>query len=361
MEDNNLYALQEEVVQLQKHGNPLWTQTFEKLDRLRVQGILQADRRCRKLKVGQIPWSPAIQQCMHRIGYLQSCRRKFVFGHKVNSRTLLHLFRNTDLQAPVLSGEEATAQLKIQYNNLNLLKSQATQLRSSFLAELAYRKASEGNGKAETFLKQLLLREEQRSVARATKRVLRQSRGSVTAIEAQSDTDGTWNIYTDKNTIEAECIKENIARFTQASHLPVMQATTLQEIGLFAETPTSESILRRELVATSTHLDASIVRLAPYLYRPDTVQDISCLITKEQYVHEWSRGREFTATGISHVHFGHFKASCLDNELVEMDRRMAEISLTSGYPLQRWKRGIDVMIPKKSSSLRAAQLRTIHL
>jgi hypothetical protein len=38
-----------------------------------------------------------------------------------------------------------------------------------------------------------------------------------------------------------------------------------------------------------------------------------------------------------------------------------EVSLTTGYSLQRWQQGIDVMIPKKTDSLKVTKLRTIVL
>jgi hypothetical protein len=61
------------------------------------------------------------------------------------------------------------------------------------------------------------------------------------------------------------------------------------------------------------------------------------------------------------LHFGHFKASCKDIKLMNMDKWFIEVSLQTGYSLKRWKTGIDVMIPKKSDSLRVDKLRMIVL
>ncbi len=44
------------------------------IDELRTQGMLWAERKCRKLKMGNVPWSPAIQKCMNTIKYLNCCR-----------------------------------------------------------------------------------------------------------------------------------------------------------------------------------------------------------------------------------------------------------------------------------------------
>ncbi len=362
-EVHNLDSIRADIErQLENNAPPAeWSIAFERLDRLRVQGMLEAERRCRKIKCGNIPWSPEVQLCMNRIGYLQACRRKLLFNKMVNSRTLKKMFAKTQFESPVLTGVEATLLLRAQYNELNLLKSKATQLRGNFLTELAERKAAEGEGTTETILKQLLLREEQRMVSRAVKRTLSKSRCGVTAIEALNS-QGEWTIFTDKLTIERGCIQENIARFTQASHLPIMSADSIRHIGWFAETSTSQNIIQGSLSNEDTQqLDPSLQRLIPYLRRPAQVRDVSCKISTSQYIYEWSKGREFTATGKSNVHFGHFKASCRDNTLLELDRWMAEISFCSGYVLHRWTKGIDVMIPKKNNSLRADQLRTIVL
>ncbi len=303
------------IEQLRAQDAPVeeWVLLFERLDRLRVQGILEADRRCRKLKCGNVPWSPQVQLCMHRIGYLQACRKKFMFNSGINSRTLQKLFLKTKFENPILTGEEAALLLRAQYNEFNLLKAQATKLRDTFLAELAESKAAAGDGKAESILKQLLLREEQRSVARAVKWALGKPRGGVTAIEAKNDR-GEWTIFTDKQTIEQNCIQENIARFTQASHLPIMNEDSIQSIGWFAETDLSDNILKGSTsTAELQQLDPSLQRLIPFLYRPAQVPNVSCIITKDEYIHEWRKGREFTATGLSQVHFGHFKASCHDD------------------------------------------------
>jgi hypothetical protein len=364
LEKHNLESIRSHIAQLRdqdRNDDNTWIQAFERLDRLRVQGILEADRRCRRIKCGNVPWSPAIQQCMNRIGYLQACRRKLVFHKQVNSRTLQKLFKKTNFTAPVLTGDDVTLKLRIQYNELNLLKSRASQIRGNFLVELADTKAAAGNQEADTVLRQLMLREEQRSIAHSVKRVLHKNRRGVTAIEAVNQ-QGEWVIFTDKETIERSCVQENIARFTQASHLPIMSAESIQSIGWFAETPVSRHILQGTPNEMDfTHLDQSIQRLIPFLKRPPMVQDIDCSLSTEQYIYEWSRGREFTSAGPSQVHFGHFKASCQDETLVELDRWMAELSFCSGYALQRWTKGIDVMIPKKNDSLRADQLRTIVL
>jgi hypothetical protein len=74
----------------------LQQQELEVLDNLRVTHILQADQKCRKLKMGNVPWSPTLQASINRIRYFRACVSRSQ-QHKVNSRTLEKLFLATDL------------------------------------------------------------------------------------------------------------------------------------------------------------------------------------------------------------------------------------------------------------------------
>jgi Reverse transcriptase (RNA-dependent DNA polymerase) len=47
--------------------------------------------------------------------------------------------------------------------------------------------------------------------------------------------------------------------------------------------------------------------------------------------------------------------------LCNLDKWFLEVALKTGYSLERWQQGIDVMIPKKQDSLRVDKLRTIVL
>jgi hypothetical protein len=69
---------------------------IEKLDDIRVEAIRYADKHCRKLKMGLIPWSPSLQQSMKRISYLQRCRLKYIRGLNISSRTLHKAWKQTD-------------------------------------------------------------------------------------------------------------------------------------------------------------------------------------------------------------------------------------------------------------------------
>jgi endonuclease/exonuclease/phosphatase family metal-dependent hydrolase len=48
---------------------------YESIDQIRVEGILHAERHCRKLKMGKVPWSPKLQEIINNIRYLRACQK----------------------------------------------------------------------------------------------------------------------------------------------------------------------------------------------------------------------------------------------------------------------------------------------
>jgi hypothetical protein len=73
------------------------------------------------------------------------------------------------------------------------------------------------------------------------------------------------------------------------------------------------------------------------------------------------KSKEYTSSGTSKLHFGHFKASCNVTQLLNLDKWFIELLLRLDCSLKRWHRVIDVMIPKKQDSIKVNKLRTIVL
>jgi hypothetical protein len=120
------------------------------LDDLRVQHILLAETKSRKLKMGNVPWSPELQVSINRIRYLRACISRFQH-HKINSGSLQKLFQKTNLKQKINTYEETTRALSDEYKIYTGIK----------FKELADVKASEGNQKSASILKQLMTRESQ--------------------------------------------------------------------------------------------------------------------------------------------------------------------------------------------------------
>ena len=265
-------AVKPVIANLTTIPSPSLTSVLEEIDTIRTNGILWADKHCRRLKMGNVPWSPDIQQCMDRIKYYNACRLKLEYGRNVNSRTLDTLFRKTTLSDKALTVEDTKIGLKNTFNQYNLLKSKATQLRSSFLEDLADAIATKGNGHKEKILQQLQLHEEQRAVARKIKSILGQQRSGVSAVEYLND-QGGWEVTVEKQKIEEECMQENIRRFTQANNSPSLKQDQVELLGWTAGSDIASLILKGE--PTPLALDPAISRLAPFIQQPAMMTPIT--------------------------------------------------------------------------------------
>ena len=332
---------------------------LESIDRDRVKHILYAERKCRKLSMGNIAWSPQLQQSICHIRYLRLCIHKFR-GSCINSRTLfLHHKRCQSILRPV-SLLEAVQLLKKEFEIYNLIRKDASALRHDFLLSLAQAKSLNNEGNSITIYNVMLAREKARLIARTIRLTIKASSGGLCRVEAP-DALGKWQLWDKKQDIEQRCMEENIARFTQANHTPPLLDDQRRLLGWTANTITSTSILDGVCDFSSGDLHPDLQRTLKYFKRSTQIPNISSCISCEEYQYRWSRCREFTSTGVSGLHMGHFRASCLDNSCAWVDRILCEIPLQTGYSLSRWQTCIDVMIPKKKDSLKVTKLRTICL
>jgi hypothetical protein len=365
MAKHNFYQIQNDIQSMIDLGNPseCWSEKVNLLDELRVKGILLADKKCRRLKMGNVPWSPELQMSMNRIGYYQRCRLRYIMGRKVNSRTLTKWFHKAKIEQQVTTAEASVAKLQEEFKVYNRIKQEAESHRYHFLENLADSLSEGKNERKKTILKQLIEQENQRLTFRKIKALLGRFRQGVTAMEILTDLG--WEITINKEEIEQACIKENIKRFSQALSTALMQPSQIELLGWTASSITSQRILEGKLLPEDEdRLHPDIRRMTPYYTTPKRIIDqgpILSTISEEEFTYYWKRSREFTSTGPSGLHFGHFIASCDDSTLCDFDRWFLELSLKTGYSLPRWQKGIDVMIPKKVNNLRAEQLRTIVL
>ena len=301
---------------------------LESIDQERVKQILKAESKCRKLPMGNIAWSPKLQQSISHIRYLRSCIHQFR-GAGINARTIVRqLQKCSDLQRP-LSLLDALQQLKHEYTVYNLVKKEAHALRHDFMMSLAQAKSINKEGEFTTIYSVMLAREKARLIARNIRLTIKAYSGGLGRVEAP-DSSGTWKLWEKKEDIEKRCMEENIARFTQACHTPPMLEDQRELLGWTADTSTSTSILDGSYDFSQPELHHDLQQTLPYFKRLHSIRAISASISEDENTYRWSRCREFTSTGISGLHMGHFRASCMNTLCLWVDRTLCEIPLKTG-------------------------------
>jgi hypothetical protein len=232
-----------------------------------------------------------------------------------------------------------------------------------------YRQAKKNHkAERETFLQTLkpkdkdtLLRvEKQRDLGRAAKKVS----GKLTS------TSFTKIIHNDNERTERGEVKEallevNEVKIRACKDTPFLQPALASIFGHRNDTPATPEVLAGTFECpgnTSAHTRDLLQHLQNAPIPPD-VQHFSPrrIISTEDNVKAWKRAKERTASGMSGLHFGMFKAHILRPQLAALDASMRSVAYMTGFLYSRWKKGVDVQLLKKKKDFRAEKLRTILL
>ena len=77
------------------------------------------------------------------------------------------------------------------------------------------------------------------------------------------------------------------------------------------------------------------------------------------FTKSWRKMTEKTSS--RGIHFGHYKATVEDNDLMKLHYHLAEIPFRTGYSPSRWRSANNVMILKKQGNTNVDKLRTLVL
>ena len=354
--------------------SPAQAQEWERLDALRLQGIFLADRRCRRLRTGAVPWSPILAHALavHRFwDRLYTSAR----GRHVSRKYLSRLASKAGLEVSVsMPLDEIELHRQDAWTEYKRLKREAPHAREAFLHSLIDARAAEGWDSAKSGLSNLLRRERQRRDARTLRQVLAPTaKKGLTAVEIPTGSgeweDGEWNgawiTRTDRAGMEAGCLAENDRRFRQASDTDLLQPEMVQLLGPTGTSSYSQSLLSSGDSSAAAHLispEAAVylshhrrpsVLVAPHPFDLD--------FRTSTYSASWQKMSEFTASGPSGLHFGHFMANSFSPILGPVDAALSRIPAISGYLPNRWQQGLNVMLEKKPGVVKVSKLRTILL
>lgn len=373
----------------------------ESLDRLKQEAIAYADKHCRKLKMGGVPYSPDLKVHQCRIAFWKCALKKKRWKNarnkkhrKVSSRLLQRYAKKGRIKEPIrelmeLSTATLSKRLDEAYDDYHTFKPRAASYRKKWYQDLAESRAREEIRQLEqvkhrkhrskqkpnrlrqkptrtfkkatsTQLNQILANERSRSSARRIKRAVGKSNlGGTTLVQAQ-DINGNWVEFTSKEEIERECQKENKRRFQQTKDTPPMTPPISWQLNPTGTNSTADSILNGEFEAREGTNEYAAILLEEGLSRVEGYEDIPCGVTTLELASAWKNAKEKTS---SHgpIHFSHYKAIATHAELLRWETAMMNIPMRSGYVYLRWRKCIDVMILKKVNSLRVTKLRTIVL
>jgi hypothetical protein len=118
---------------------------YNLFDAIRTKGILFADKKCRKLRMGQVPFSPQLVFLWQKIKAWQLVLRKCRVA-KIDSKYMKRVLQATDIaDISLITEDDASENLNAVRLTYKQVKRDAASIRSSWLEEVATARSSEGN------------------------------------------------------------------------------------------------------------------------------------------------------------------------------------------------------------------------
>jgi hypothetical protein len=314
--------------------------------------------------MGNVPFSPVLQNCSRRIQLLKALERKKK-GTKVSSRMIQRLFVKTGLSPDLRSSplDSITHLIQQEYLKYYQIKRDAKELRITYLESLAEAIAEHTDSTKEKTLKDLRSRENQRASARRIKYLRGTLQKNKTTKVTILRPDGTCQDLTSKDEIEEAILAENFAKYRQASHSPFMQPPLCYDFGFKGLGPISQSLLH----GTYEPIDPIPNLQQEFLHEfqmPPSIRDFPPeldILPLQEYQCFWQRANECTACYPDSLSFSSMKAGSFSDIGSDLECTLIRIALKTGYTFNHWKKCTDVMIPKKAGLSELTSLRTIVL
>ena len=338
---------------------------YEKLDKLYTQAFLFANKRCNKLKVGEVAYSPKEIQCEGRKIHLWTLCIKRKKGCHVSNTLIERLAKVVDIESPMsLKLEEMEEKRRETWKVYRALKPNSREIRDRWLEKKANQLALEEGEEAAKYLRRLRKKEEITDAHRRIKKARNKtaSEGTKKLVIPRDDGEGKTEVY-DKEEIERILMKTNKAKFQQASETPFVNTYLHEVVGDMAINEESEKILCGRFITSSTD-EEGVIDFIENVKRAESVERskrIGTEISLEEHQKFWKRARESTQSSISGLHFGFYKSITKDNQLANLSRHFINIQFRNGYSSWRSRGDLNVSLQKIAGNFDPKKQRTIHL
>ena len=338
---------------------------YEKCDRFQHEGEIYAERKCRHLKMGEIPYVPEQVQ-IHGITV------RFwtsVLLWKKGGRTSYRKIRNTakflgidkPLMTSIPSIEKKRAEAWKKYRES---VRDAPFTRPEWLKQKKNKLVEKGLLKQAKEVENLICQEESRSSHRnikfAREKMNKQGTHKLTVPDGEDPSQLIE--VTEKEDIEEILMQTNEKKFRSAEGTPLLQDDLYDKLGQRAMTEFGDRILRGEFEDES--LDDGVKLFLKNAAIPKSILDsgiVSDEISPEDHRIYWRKARERTQSSMSGLDFSFYKTVTQDPRLNILTSRFINIPFATGFSPKRWKKSLNVHIMKEEGNYSPDKQRTIHL
>jgi len=162
-----------------------------------------------------------------------------------------------------------------------------------------------------------------------------------------------------------EAIFTNIhrKRFFLAEAAPICSGALCSQFGYNATSRTAKAILDGTYDFPPDFDQATKEILLEYarIQVMIPINSLNMLITKEEWKQQWRGRRESTSSSESGLHFGHYIAGIASDHISYFHALKTSLIIRRGVVLDRWARGLSVMLEKMFGCALITKLRSILL
>lgn len=336
---------------------------YERIENIMQRIIRRADRKCRKVRRGIIPYSTYQKKLMGAILIMKQIKLRILLKGKADRprmRQIKRLAQKYQFNEPIRFTNIKAVQTRLDeaLHAYAKFKKVAQEQRWSYLEEIT-REHNIRDGKGIKHHFKILQRREQcKEYFRRIKFSEGRTRGGGVDKVQVSD-GGETKITYDKKIIEREIMRVNEIELQQSKDTPLRKEPLATLVGKQGDFQKWEEILRRTLTLPED-VDESLQLWFEYITNTKQHKPTDLTWTTEEYFESWKKISEDKTT-LPGIQVAHIKCIDPESNAASTISLLALIPFMTGYSPTTWRTGIDSMIPKKTADLRPEKLRLILL
>ena len=328
------------------------------------QYMIHAEKKCRRIKSGRIPFSPESSLWIQRSQVYESLLR-YHAGKIRNRGNLKRRARKCGIHRPMhITPAELLERLKFSREKCDFYRKHGRRARRQHLHNRLQVARDKDDELAAKNILAILQREKDRAFWRRINYVLGKHRGrSVSSVQVE-DAEGGITEYTGQEAVQKAIWDEvHRKRFHMAEEAPICQGNLRGQFGYMATSPAAQAVLdgsfeysadfdqgTRDLLEECARIRATI-----------PASSVNTLITRQVWQQRWAKAKEDTSSSESGLHFSHYKAGARSDLISHYHALKTSIALRRGIALGRWSRGLSVMLEKMFGCKLVSKLRAILL
>ena len=356
----NFHILQQDIQrnQIQKEDIKI---AADRIDRSCTNAINYAEKRCRNLNMGEVPWSVELSKAGRLIQLWNLVLRK-KYGRNVSSTYIKRVAKKCQVQHPMqLSIEDCINERNLASKNYKSIKKDAKVHRKQFILKLAEDHAAEGNETIGNAVRRIIRTEEDRGSRRRIRIATKPYHGATEKVALVHPVTNETRITTDKEEIEQALQKENKKKFRLAYSSPFLQQPIIKDIKQHATNRSAQKILNGTFNPVY-RISSKTKQFIKLLEIPESLKSKgrnSAVCDIQEAMQHWKKKREKTSSSMSNRHIGTYKAMTKNVQIFNIVHGISSLAYEHGFTLERWTYDLDVTLLKKPGKIKPDEFRTI--